>query len=88
MGAVQLESGFLGNGSTVMRGHTDYFKHGSTSAENIAGVVYGGEVAPYLEPEIHTTFGSPYPYVEYPLETDTDHYRENGIPTVPVQDLR
>ncbi|MEV4900375.1 alpha/beta hydrolase [Citricoccus sp. NPDC055426] len=88
MGAVRLESGFMGDNTTVMGGHTDYFEHESTSAGNIAGVVYGGDVAPYLEPEVHTTFGSPYPYIEYPLEADVDHYREHGIPTVPVRDLR
>ncbi|QCU77369.1 hypothetical protein E7744_03415 [Citricoccus sp. SGAir0253] len=88
MGAVRLESGFMGNGETVMGGHSDYFDPRSTSARNIEGVVYGTEVRPYLQPEIHTIIGSPYPYIEYPLEADADHYREEGIPSVPVEETR
>jgi hypothetical protein len=88
MGAVRLESGFMGDGQTVMGGHTDYFDPRSTSARNIEGVVYGTEVRPYLQPEIHTTVGSPYPYIEYPLEAEADHYREHGIPSVPIEDAR
>ncbi|MFC7401206.1 alpha/beta hydrolase [Citricoccus sp. GCM10030269] len=85
MGAVRLESGFDTNGE-VMSGHTNYFNDGSTSAQNIEGVVYGNEVAPYLEPDVHVYPGSPYPVTEYPLESDADHYREQGIPTVPIED--
>jgi hypothetical protein len=88
MGAVRLESGFMGNGETVMGGHSDYFDPRSTSARNIEGVVYGTEVRPYLQPEIHTIIGSPYPYIEYPLEADADHYREEGIPSVHVEETR
>ncbi|WOO96512.1 alpha/beta hydrolase [Micrococcus terreus] len=88
MDAVRLESGFMGDGSTVMSGHTDYFDHESTSAQNIEGVVYDEEVAPYLQPDIQVYPGAYQPTVSYPLETDLDHYREHGIPRVPVDSLK
>lgn len=86
MDAIRLESGLMEDGS-VMSGHTDYFEHGSTSAQNIEGVVYGEDVAPYLEPEIHVYPGSHQPVITYPLETDLDRYRKDGIPQAPVDTL-
>ncbi|WMY78280.1 alpha/beta hydrolase [Citricoccus sp. I39-566] len=86
MGAVRLESGLQDDGS-IMEGHTDYFERGSTSARNIEGVVYGEDVSPYLEPEIHTYPGSTQPVITYPLEQDLEHYRQHGIPQVPVGSL-
>ncbi|MEO9247484.1 alpha/beta hydrolase [Citricoccus nitrophenolicus] len=86
MGAVRLESGLQDDGS-IMEGHTDYFERGSTSARNIEGVVYGEDVSPYLEPEIHTYPGSSQPVITYPLEQDLEHYRQHGIPQVPVGSL-
>jgi len=86
MGAVRLESGLLADGS-IMTGHSDYFEHGSTSARNIQGVVYGEDVHPYLRPEVTVYPGSSYPVICYPLEQDLDRYREQGIPRVPVHSL-
>ncbi|VXB76471.1 alpha/beta hydrolase [Citricoccus sp. K5] len=86
MGAVRLESGLKDDGS-IMEGHTDYFERGSTSARNIEGVVYGEDVSPYLEPEIHTYPGSYQPVITYPLEQDLEHYQQHGIPQVPVGSL-
>lgn len=86
MGAVRLESGLKDDGS-IMEGHTDYFERDSTSARNIEGVVYGEDVSPYLEPEIHTYPGSYQPVITYPLEQDLEHYQQHGIPQVPVGSL-
>lgn len=86
MGAVRLESGLRDDG-TILEGHTSYFEHGSTSARNIEGVVYGEDVYPYLEPDIHTYPGSYHPVITYPLEQDLEHYQQHGIPLVPVESL-
>ncbi|MGM7671052.1 alpha/beta hydrolase [Microbacterium sp. A93] len=88
MGAVRLESGFMGDGDTVMSGHTDYFDPGSTSAQNIEGVVYGTEVRPHLKPVFQGTQGTPVPFYEDALVDDPDHYREHGIPSVPIEETR
>jgi hypothetical protein len=86
MNAIRLESGLMEDGS-LMTGHVDYFEHGSISALNIEGVVYGENVYPYLEPDVRVFPGSPYPVITYPLESDLEHFRAEGIPQVPVDSL-
>ena len=46
-----MESGFRNplDPDTLMGGHVEYFEPGSTSAENIKGVIMGGRVSPFVE---------------------------------------
>lgn len=86
MGAVRLETGFTARGELVS-GHTDYFHPDSVSALNIEGVVLGTEVMPYVEPEVHVIPGSPYPVIEYPLESESQAYPFTGLDRVPVDEV-
>ncbi len=86
MGAVRLETGYMVNGELVS-GHTDYFHPDSVSALNIQGVVLGTEVIPYVEPQVHVIPGSPYPVIEYPLESDRQEYPFDGLARRSVSDL-
>jgi hypothetical protein len=86
MGAVRLETGFTAEGELVS-GHTDYFHPESVSALNIEGVVLGTEVIPYVQPEVHVLPGSPYPVIEYPLESDRQEFPFAGLDRIPVSDL-
>lgn len=93
MGAHRLESGFLRDGTDTligeddgaMGGHTSYFIPGSDSATNIQGVIEGTEVSPFVKPEHHYGFG--YSYTEEVIETHREEYYENGLDTVPVDEL-
>lgn len=93
MGAHRLESGFLRDGTDtlmgeddgMMGGHTSYFTPGSDSASNIQGVIEGTEVSPYVEPEFH--YGLGYSYTEEVIETNRQHFHENGLDTVPVREM-
>ena len=87
MGAVRLESGFLDpfDPDTVMKGHSDYFVEGSTSAANIQAVIEGGRVSLYVEEVFHHGFG--YSYWESPLEDHPEDYVRRKMPTVSTESL-
>ncbi len=87
MGAVRLESGFLDpfDPETVMKGHSDYFVEGSTSAANIQAVIEGGRVSLYVEEVFHHGFG--YSYWESPLEDHPEDYVRRKLPTVSTESL-
>lgn len=87
MGATRLETGFKDptDPTSVMGGHTDYFIPGSTSAQNIQGVIEGTQVSEFVPYEHHYGFG--YSYLESPLETRPEDYTDGQLPTVPTDTL-
>ncbi|MFZ3453988.1 hypothetical protein [Arthrobacter sp. 7Tela_A1] len=87
MGAVRLETGFLdpADPESLMRGHSEYFYEGSTSAANIAAVVEGKKVSLYVEDEWHTVAGRSYPLS--PIATRPEEYTDRKLKTVPTESL-
>ncbi|MCC3296827.1 hypothetical protein [Arthrobacter caoxuetaonis] len=87
MGAVRLESGFVDpqKPDSLMRGHTDYFAKGSTSAANIQAVIKGGRVSLYVEEVFHYGFG--YAYSESPIEERPEDYANMKLQTVTTGSL-
>ncbi|MBF4993619.1 hypothetical protein ITX31_05785 [Arthrobacter gandavensis] len=87
MGAVRLESGFVDpkKPDSLMRGHTDYFAEGSTSAANIQSVINGNRVSLYVEDEFHYGFG--YAYSESPIEERPEDYANMKLQTVTTESL-
>ncbi|MCC3265685.1 hypothetical protein [Arthrobacter gengyunqii] len=87
MGAVRLESGFRDPliADSLMGGHMDYFGRGSTAAENIKGVINGGEVSLFIEDVWYSTADGGF-YVS-PIELRPQDYIGNRMETVNVLDL-
>ncbi len=87
MGATRLESGFRNplNPDTLMGGHVEYFEPGSTSAENIKGVIMGGRVSPFVEDIWYSTADVGF-YIS-PIELHPEKYTGDRLDTINVLDL-
>ncbi|WP_157075236.1 hypothetical protein [Arthrobacter luteolus] len=87
MNADRLESGFLDpkDPDSLMKGHSDYFVPGSTSAANMQAVIEGGRVSLYVDEVWHYGFG--YSYAESPIEERPEEYANMKLPTVTTESL-
>lgn len=87
MDAVRLESGFLdpADPDSLMKGHTEYFRAGSTSAANIAAVIEERPVSLYVEDEWRVVQG--YSYRESPIIVRPEDYTDMKLKTVTTESL-
>ncbi|MBD8044234.1 hypothetical protein H9638_10495 [Arthrobacter sp. Sa2BUA2] len=87
MDAVRLESGFVNpkKPDSLMKGHSDYFVKGSTSAANMQSVIEGGRVSLYVDEVLHNGFG--YSYWESPIEERPEDYTTRKLQTVTTESL-
>lgn len=88
MGAHRLESGFLdpNDPGSIVKGHSEYFTPGSTSANNIQAIIEGGDVSPYIEDKFR--YSTPHSYDNYsPLEEHPEDYTKGKLKTVSTESL-
>ncbi|MGP5731378.1 hypothetical protein [Arthrobacter rhombi] len=86
MGAHRLESGFLDSSDpkSIVKGHVEYFKPGSTSAQNIQEVIEGGNVSLFVEDRQHP---GPRAGTFSPFERNPEDYAYGKLETVPTESL-
>lgn len=88
MGAHRLESGFLDpdDPDSIVKGHSEYFTPGSTSANNMQAIIEGGDVSPYIEDKFR--YSTPHSYDNYsPLEEHPEEYTHGKLKTVSTESL-
>lgn len=87
MGAIRLEPGFADpdDPDTLLKGHEDYFKRGSTAAMNIQGVIDGSTVSLFVEDEV--ILGADGSTSYSPIEANPGDYSHGRLDWINTLDL-